>query len=144
MSETGMAGPAPVSHRKHGRRKLVLAVVISCVIVAGIASGTYLLMPRTVHFYAMNDNPEPLNVTVEVDGALIIRGQVAAVSNGVVGVIEKDASLAGVLHSLKCDAKALDLSASQTFNTYGGLYVLVDFSPGSITVQFIDHAPLFM
>ena len=144
MNERGNAGLPPEPDRKPGRRKLVLAVVISCVIIPGIAGGTYLLMPRTVHFYAMNDSANPVNVTLEVDGSIIIKDRVSAESNGVVGVVERSAIIIGGFHSMKFNAPELGLSASQTFDTYGGLYMLIDFSPGAISVEFLDHAPLFL
>jgi len=144
MNGTEGAGAPPETGRKRRRRKLVLAAALTCMVIASIAGGVYVLYPRTVHFYAANDHPFPVNVTIEVDGAPVIHEPVPAVSNGVVGLVDKDVLLGGGFHSLKCAASALNLSETKQFTNFGGLYVLVDFGPDGIMVEFLDHAPLFM
>jgi hypothetical protein len=144
MNGAGAAGTPPDTGRKRRRRNALLAAALSCIVMAAVAGGVYIFYPRTVHFYAANDNPVPLNVTIEVDGATVINELVPAGANGVVGLVDKDVSLGGGFHSLKCSAPALNLSDTRPFSNFGGLYVLVDFQPDGIMVEFLDHAPLFM
>ncbi len=113
------------------------------VIVLASVTG-YFVVPKTVHFYGLNDYPLPFNVTVDVDGIRIIKGAVPQGSKGIDGMVVKSVRQGVGSRGVKCTAVDFNITDDFTLANFGDKYMFLLFMSDGISMDVQDRQPVFI